>query len=84
MVQASEKPRDAVEFAYDFLTRNCIWTVNAGFNRERVEWTVANDVANGDIDPAKKPTFEQVVDVDFTKDALAAAGGPVTIGNCTE
>jgi NitT/TauT family transport system substrate-binding protein len=84
LMQASEKPRDAVEFAYDFLTKNCIWAVNTGFNKERSEWTTTNDVANGDIEASKKPTFEQLVDLDFGRDAVAAAGGPVTIGSCKD
>jgi hypothetical protein len=38
----------------------------------------------GDIDAAHKPTVAQVFDLAFAKEAVAAAGGRVTIGNCTE
>ncbi|HLQ33115.1 MAG TPA: ABC transporter substrate-binding protein [Chloroflexota bacterium] len=84
MVQATEKPREGVEFAYESLTKGCIWSVNAGFNRERTEWSIQNSVANGDIDAGKKPTFEQVVDEKLGNEALTAAGGPTTIGSCKD
>ena len=35
MVQATEKPREAVEYAWTINTRNCIWGVNEGFNEKR-------------------------------------------------
>jgi len=35
MVKATQKPQDAVEFAWDSLTRNCIWGVNEGFDSKR-------------------------------------------------
>lgn len=84
IMQATEKPRDAVDFAYEFLTKNCIWAVNAGFNKDHVNWTLDNDVANGDIDAARKPTFEQVVDVAFAREAVEAAGGETTIAGCKD
>ena len=84
MVEATAKPREAVEFAYDFLTKNCIWSVNTGFSRERTEWSIQNSVDNADVEPAKKPTYEQVVGEDLGKDALKLAGGAVTIGSCQE
>jgi NitT/TauT family transport system substrate-binding protein len=84
MVQATEKPRDAVEYAWDKNTKNCVWGVNAGFNAQRTQWTVDNNVEVGDIDAAHKPTVEQVFNLKFAKEAVDAAGGPVTIGNCTE
>jgi ABC-type nitrate/sulfonate/bicarbonate transport system substrate-binding protein len=84
MVKVTEKPRDAVEFAWDSITRNCVWGINEGFNEKRTQWTVDNNVAVGDIDGAHKPTVAQVFDVKFAKEAVEAAGGPVTIGNCTE
>ena len=39
IVEATKKPKDAVEYAIDVLTKNCIWSVNEGFVRERTEWT---------------------------------------------
>jgi len=84
MVKATQKPQDAVEFAWDFLTKNCIWGVNEGFDQKRTEFTVNMDVNAGDIDAAKKPSFDQVVDLSIAKEAVEAAGGRVTIGSCTQ
>jgi NitT/TauT family transport system substrate-binding protein len=82
MVAVTQKPREAVEYAWDMLTRNCIWSVNEGFEPERTQWTIDHDAAAGDIDPAKKPTVDQVMDQKIAADGVAAAGGRVTIGNC--
>jgi NitT/TauT family transport system substrate-binding protein len=84
MVKATTKPQDAVEYAWESLTKNCIWGVNEGFDPKRTEFTVDMDVAAGDIEAAKKPGFDQVVDLSLAKEAVEAAGGRVTIGNCTE
>lgn len=84
MVKATQKPQDAVEYAWDFLTKNCIWSVNEGFDKKRTEFTVDMDVNAGDIEAAKKPSFDQVVDLSIAKEAVAAAGGPVTIGSCRQ
>jgi NitT/TauT family transport system substrate-binding protein len=84
MVEATQKPREAVEYAWERNTKNCIWGVNEGFNEMRTKWTIDNNVEVGDIDAAHKPTVAQVFDLAFAKEAVAAAGGPVTIGNCTE
>jgi ABC-type nitrate/sulfonate/bicarbonate transport system substrate-binding protein len=84
MMQATEKPQDAVEFAYEQLTRACIWSVNTGFSRERSEWSIQNSVNNGDIQPDKKPAYEQVVDQALGEEAVAAAGGSTTIGSCKD
>lgn len=84
MIKATAKPKDAVAFAYDFLTKNCIWAVNDGFDRKNIAWSIDNDVANGDIKPEQKPTVEQVADFAFADEAVAKAGGPRTIGSCKE
>jgi ABC-type nitrate/sulfonate/bicarbonate transport system substrate-binding protein len=84
LAQASEKPQPAVEFAYDFLTKNCIWSVNTGFNRERTEWTVQNAINNGDIQPDKKPAYEQIVAQSLGDEALVEAGGQTTINGCSD
>src|SRR6516162_10221749 len=54
MVAATQKPREAVEYAWDALTKACIWSVNEGFEPERTQWTIDHDAAVGDIDPLKK------------------------------
>ena len=84
IMQATAKPRDAVEYAVDIETKHCVWSVNEGFDPKRTQWSIDNSVANGDIDAAKKPGVEQVADIAFAKEAVEAAGGRVTIGNCTE
>ena len=84
MVTATQKPREAVEYAWDALTKSCIWSVNQGFDRARTQWTIDNDVMHGDIDAAKKPTVEDVIDQKLADEALKAAGGPVTIGSCKD
>ena len=82
MVEATKKPQDAVNFAYDYLVKNCVWSVNTGFSKERTEWSIQNGIENGDIQADKKPTYEQVVDVKLGEEALKAAGGPTKIGSC--
>jgi ABC-type nitrate/sulfonate/bicarbonate transport system substrate-binding protein len=84
IAQATGKPKDAVEYALGVLTKHCIWSVNEGFSAERIAWTVDLDVANGYIEAAKKPTVEQVFDKKLASEAVAAAGGRVMIGACTE
>jgi ABC-type nitrate/sulfonate/bicarbonate transport system substrate-binding protein len=84
IVEATQKPKDAVEFAIDVLTKNCILAVNEGFVRERTEWTHQNNIDNGDLTADKKLTFEQIADVSIAKDAVEKAGGRTTIGNCKD
>jgi ABC-type nitrate/sulfonate/bicarbonate transport system substrate-binding protein len=84
MMKATGKPREAVEYAWQAETRHCVWSVNEGFNPKRTQWTIDNDVANGYIDEAKKPTVEAVMDMQIANEAVAAAGGRVIIGGCTE
>jgi len=82
IVAATEKPPEAVDYAWKYLTDNCVWTVNTGFDKARAEWSIENSVRNGDVEEAKKPSFEQLADVSISADALAKVGGPIEIGNC--
>jgi hypothetical protein len=66
------------------LTKNCILSVNEGFSRERTQFTTDNDVSTGYIEEAKKPTVDQVANMKLATEAVEAAGGGVTIGNCKE
>lgn len=84
IVKATNKPQDAVEYSLGVLTKNCVLSVNEGFNPKRTQWSIDNDVENGYIDAAKKPTVEQVADIKLASEAVQAAGGRVTIGKCTE
>ncbi len=84
MVEATKKPQEAVIFSYDYLTKNCVWSVNTGFSKERTEWSIENGIENGDIQADKKPTYEQVVDIKLGDEALKAAGGPTKIRGCAD
>jgi NitT/TauT family transport system substrate-binding protein len=82
--KATEKPKDAVEYAIDVLTRNCVWSINTGFDPMRTQWSIDNSAENGDIEKDKKPSVEQVANIALAKEAVEAAGGSVTIGNCKD
>jgi ABC-type nitrate/sulfonate/bicarbonate transport system substrate-binding protein len=82
--QATDKPKDAVEYALDVLTRNCIWSVNTGFDRNRTQWSIDHSAENGDIERDKKPSVEQVANIALASEAVEVAGGAVTIGNCKD
>lgn len=84
IMDATKKPKDAVEYAIDIETKHCVWSVNTGFNEKRTQWSIDNSVANGDIAADKKPTVEQVANIKLAEEAVEAAGGKVTIGGCTE
>jgi NitT/TauT family transport system substrate-binding protein len=82
IAKATEKPAEAVDYAIDVLTKNCVWSVNTGFDTTRTQWTIDNSVAVGDVPQDKKPTVDQVANMKLANEAVEAAGGPVTIGNC--
>ncbi len=84
IMKATQKPKEAVEYAIDVETKNCVWSVNEGFDSMRTQWTIDNSIANGDIEKGKAPTPEQVVNMKLATEAVEAAGGRVTIGNCKE
>jgi hypothetical protein len=84
IMEATQKPKDAVEYAIEVLTKNCILSVNEGFVRERTEWTHQNNINTGDLEAAKKLTFEQIADLKLASDAVEQAGGRQTIGNCKD
>ncbi len=84
IMQATEKPKPAIEFALAQLTKNCVWSVNTGVDRKRTEWSIQNAVDNGDIEPARKPNFEQVVDESLALEAMAKIGGRAAFGNCKD
>jgi len=82
IAKATEKPAEAVDYAIDVLTKNCVWSVNSGFDPERTAWSIENSIENGDVPKDKKPTVEQVANLALAREAVDAAGGPVTIGEC--
>jgi NitT/TauT family transport system substrate-binding protein len=84
IMEATLKPKEAVEYAWEIETGNCVWSVNGGFDPARIQWTVDNSAENGDIEKDKKPSVEQVANLALAKEAVDVAGGPVTIGNCKD
>jgi ABC-type nitrate/sulfonate/bicarbonate transport system substrate-binding protein len=85
MVDATHKTREAVEYAYDTLTKNCIFAVNSGFVPSRTMWTYNHDLADGDLEGApRKLTYNDIVDTKISADALKLLGGPVTINGCKD
>src|SRR5581483_219593 len=84
MVEATKKPKEAVEYAWEIETRHCVWSVNTGFSKERTQWSIDNSVANGDVPADKKPSVDQVANIKLAEEAVELAGGRVTIGQCTE
>jgi hypothetical protein len=84
MIKATKKPQDAVSFAYDNLVKNCVWSVNTGFSKDRTEWSVENAIENGDIPAEKKPSYERIVDIKLGEEALKAVGGSTKIQGCAD
>jgi NitT/TauT family transport system substrate-binding protein len=82
--KATDKPKDAVEYAIDVLVKNCVWSVNSGFDPKRTQWSIDNSIENGDIEPDKKPSIDQVANMALANEAVEAAGGKITIGNCSD
>jgi ABC-type nitrate/sulfonate/bicarbonate transport system substrate-binding protein len=85
IVDATHKSREAVEYAYDSLTKGCIWAVNSGFSPTRTMWTYQHDLADGDLEGApRKLTYDDIVDTKISADAVKSLGGPVTINGCKD
>ncbi len=84
MVNATKKPQDAVSYAYDQLVKNCIWSVNTGFDKARTDWSVQFGIDNKDVKPEQKMTYDQIVADALGKEALAEVGGPTTINGCSQ
>jgi NitT/TauT family transport system substrate-binding protein len=84
IVEATQKPKEAVEFAVAEEMKSCVWAVNEGFERARTEWTHENEIALGDIPKEKRLGFDQIVDMKLASEAVEAAGGRVTIGACKD
>jgi NitT/TauT family transport system substrate-binding protein len=84
IAEATQKPREAVEFAIGELTKGCILSVNSGFVRARTEWTHQNNIDIGDIPADKKLTYDQIADHALADEAVASLGGPVTLNGCKD
>ncbi len=84
MAKATQKSEESVSYAYDFLTKKCIWSVNTGFNKERTNWSIQSSIDNKDIEPAQRLTYDQIVAESLGNEALALVGGATTIGGCKD
>jgi NitT/TauT family transport system substrate-binding protein len=84
IVKVTEKPKEAVEYSIDVLTKHCVWSINGGFDPARTQWSIDNSVENGDIEKDKAPKVEQVANLTLAAEAVKAAGGPVTFENCKD
>ena len=84
IMEATQKPKEAVEYAIDALTKACVLSVNEGFDPVRTQWTIDYNVSTGDVEADKKPTVEQVSEVKLASEAVELAGGRVVIGDCKD
>src|SRR5437870_8000070 len=50
IMKATEKPKEAIEYAIDVLTKHCVWSVDTGFDPVRTQWSIDNSAENGAID----------------------------------
>ena len=55
LVKYTELPKDAVEKAYDFMVKNCIWDANHGLGPERVDFTAELMTKVGNIPQGRRP-----------------------------
>ena len=70
MVNATKKPQEAVIFPMTTWTKNCVWSVNTGFSKDRTEWSIENAIENGDIPAEKNLATSSVVDIKLGDEAL--------------
>lgn len=80
LVKYTGYPENVISETYDFLVKNCIWDANSGLGPERVNFTADLMTKVGNIKPGKTPKYEDVVDTEFAKKAIAQLGvwkGPV-------
>jgi ABC-type nitrate/sulfonate/bicarbonate transport system substrate-binding protein len=80
IVKLTGYPEKVISDSYDFMVKNCIWDANSGIGPERVNFTSELMTKAGNIEAGKTPSYEDMVDQSFAKEALAKLGewkGPV-------
>lgn len=80
LVKHTGYPEKIVSDTYDFLVKNCIWDANSGLGPDRFNFTVNLMAKVGNIKEGKTPKYEDLVDTEFAKKAIAQLGvwkGPV-------
>lgn len=64
-------------YAYDKLTRGCVWGRNLGFDMARLNWTIEHDHKAGDM--KRLYNAEEIVDMGIANEAVKRAGGPLDL-----
>jgi len=80
LVKHTGYPEKVISETYDFMVKNCIWDANSGLGEERIAFTGGLMERAGNIEKGKVPKYEDIVDLSFTKKAIADLGewkGPV-------
>ncbi len=69
---------EAVTKGYDDLAKGGIWSVNDGMPKDFIQYTIDKKVELGSLTADKKPTYEQIVDLSITTEAIKRLGGKLT------
>ena len=80
LVKFTGYPEKIISDTYDFMVKNCIWDANTGLGPERYTFTANLMTKVGNIKEGKTPKYEDVVEMQFGKKAIAELGewkGPV-------
>jgi NitT/TauT family transport system substrate-binding protein len=71
-VQATQEDKAAVEYAYDFIVKGHLWTLNDGMDPAAEQYTAQQLLNFKEID--KMPSYSQVVDNSYINAVLAQLG----------
>ncbi len=82
IVDATKKPKEAVEYAIGVLTKNCVWSVNEGLDAERTQWSINNSVENGDIKPERSRRSSRSPTWRWRARRSRRPAAAMTFGNC--
>jgi NitT/TauT family transport system substrate-binding protein len=80
IVKYTKLPKDVVEKSLDLMIEKCIWDANDGLAAQHVNATAALMERVGNIPKGKKPSYDEIVDLTFAKEAIKELGvynGPV-------
>jgi NitT/TauT family transport system substrate-binding protein len=80
LVKYTGYPEKIISDTYDFLVKECIWDANTGLGPDRFNFTANLMTKVGNIKEGKTPKYEDLVDTQFAKKAIAQLGewkGPV-------
>lgn len=83
VLESTQEPQDAVEYAIRTLNDSCIWSVDTGFDKRWMAWHTQYNVDVGGIEVAKRSKPEQVSNDELAEDALKLAAGRKTIDECS-